>query len=170
MTWVLIALVCVAVLIVWRVVRSFLREAARVREFSREIDEEFAAIKRLTVDEALKQMEPVIRERAMTQERTAPPSRELGAQLDELDKTIADLFRRYRRIRFTVTENELSAEFLPITADVPNGMLVIGMNQGDDSKLCVKPRSPTVYDVQGGRSREEYASIAHYILIAEDVE
>ena len=170
MTWVLIALVCFAVLIIWRVVRSFLRGVAQAREAGREVDEEFAAIKRLTLDEAVKQMEPVIRERGMTQEWTAPPSRELGAQLDELDKTLADLFRRYRRIRFPFTETELSPEFLAVTAEVPNGMLMIGMNQVNDYKVCVKRRSPTVYDVSHGRSRDEFASIGHYILIVEDVE
>ena len=127
-----------------------------------------AGIKRLTLDEAAKQMEPVIREQALTQDWTAPPSRELGARLDELDKPLADLFRRYRRIRFPVTETELSAEFLSMTAGVPDGMLMIGMSQADDSKVCVKRRSPTVYDVSQGRSRDEFASIGHYILLVED--
>ena len=148
MTWILIALVCFVVLIIWRVARSFLRGVAEVRKFTREVDDEVAAIERLTLDEAAKRIGPVIRERAMTQEWTAPPSRELAAKLDELDKTVGDLLRRYRRIRFPFTETDFGAEFLLVTDDVPIGMLLIGMNQAGDDMVCVKPRSPTVYDVK----------------------
>lgn len=167
MFWAVSAIALVLVSIVAFFLRRLVADIQRTRALEAEVDEEIAAIASLDIDEAFARAQQVIQTQAKNEEWASPTTPALDARLATFDARVAALLRRSRRVVFPETGTWLSAELLD-QAD-PDGRWSIGANsERDNWRLCIEPDESGVGEVISLRVKQRYASLWHYILLAED--
>lgn len=127
----------------------------------------------LPTEDAYARAESIVERHASNKEWDRPIPPEIDRRLTTLEPRLADLLRRFRRIHFPdddFSTTELSAELLdaPPPTAIPHGHMTVGISLPDPWALTTRSGDdPRVYEVINGQVREEYPSIAHFILLTQ---
>lgn len=149
-----------------------------MRERAAKLVRQHAAMRVLPVAEAEKMTKELLDRVAQRAPWASSPAADLAKGLDQLEPAIAALLRQYRRISFTASDTEISAELMSEDGS-PEGMWVIGRTGdmgGEFGRrlLCAQASLPLIHEVltediygNGQRVIETYPSLFHYLLFVE---
>ncbi|MBU1259577.1 MAG: hypothetical protein KJ757_04195 [Planctomycetes bacterium] len=171
MLWAInIALVMMLVwLFIWTVRRIFsvIKNKKLIDAIGKQVDREITAKMGLSINEAWKSAEIVLRERAKCEEWNGPPPKEITDILNRLDVSVRDLFGKYKKIQFSDNGTLIDAECL-LENKPPISEYVVGKNDWMGDILTIRTDGPRIYEVSGTVVRESYPSLIHYIAFVED--
>jgi hypothetical protein len=177
LAWLLLAAVVAGLgwagyLLVRRFQDYMARANARFAAVVAERDEEEKQLNALPAEEVYARAEDIMTRYSERHEWDSPIPPEIDTLLAQLDPGLQGLLRRYRLVNFNCGDDmdtEMSAKFLTDSSGSPEGHMTIA-RFGDSSVICVRPGDPAVYEAINRTIRDNWVSVAHYIVMIHDEE
>ena len=165
MLWVAVGIGIVFIVLV---IVLFWKEGRAIDKAYLEVEKEMGDVASMDFKDAKRRAYRFIEKNGDTEPWDRPMDEQAESTLHQFDQAVQAFLRKWKRVRFLQTGTEISATLLCLDAQRKD-IWIIGQNVSDEYLLGIVPGKPKLYELNNGYIREEYPSIFHYILLAEDI-